>query len=196
VIAPARATLPAIRTVAAGRPPHFLPPASPAANLAPMRIRWMVVALAVALPGVAGAESDKGAFGLGLIIGEPTGVNAKYYLSDDRAIDAAAGAAFIGRGFQVHADYLFHPFVLENTETFVLPFYAGPGLRVLRRDTGGQEDAHTRFGIRGVGGVLFDFRDIPLDVFIEVAIVFDYRTLEGEPFGLDVNAGLGARYYF
>jgi hypothetical protein len=157
----------------------------------------LAVASALA-PGHARAEGrgvEKGAFGLGLILGEPTGVSAKYYLADDTAIDAAAGGAFIGRGVQVHADFLWHPWILEQREGFVLPLYLGVGARVLKRDAGGGDEDHVRIGLRVPVGILFDFTRVPLDVFVEIAGVADYRT-RGDAFGLDLNAGAGARYYF
>ncbi len=154
------------------------------------------LAVIVGTAGSALAQEEKGVFGLGLIIGEPTGVSAKYYLSDDTALDFAAGGAVIGRGIQVHADYLWHPWILEEQDSFALPLYVGPGLRVLRRDSGGGDEDHMRIGIRAVLGILFDFRTVPLDVFVEVAGVADYRTLDDSHFGFDINAGAGVRYYF
>jgi hypothetical protein len=157
--------------------------------------------LAVTAPSAsAQADEEKGAFGLGLIVGEPTGVSAKLYLSDDQAVDAAVGGAVIGRGIQVHADYLWHPWILENEDTFVLPAYVGPGLRLLQHDRGRGVEGDFHFGLRGVAGMLFDFRNIPLDVFVEVAGVVDYRSGGGDDThagaGLDINAGAGVRYYF
>ena len=141
--------------------------------------------------------SDKGVFGLGIIAGEPTGVSAKYYLGNDTAIDGAVGFALLGRGVQVHSDFLWHPFVIDQKESFVLPFYFGVGARVLRHDSGGSDDDdHTRIGLRVPVGILFDFTQIPLDVFAEVAGVGDYRTAGDDDFALDINGGVGARYYF
>jgi hypothetical protein len=152
-----------------------------------------VLAIAL-LPGRAQAE-EKGIFGAGLIVGEPTGVSVKYYLGDDTAIDGAIGGAFLGKGVQVHADYLWHPWILETKPSFVLPVYGGLGMRVLDRNGGGGDEDHFRFGLRVVGGLLFDFTEAPLDVFLEIAGVGDYRT-KGDAFGLDINLGAGVRYYF
>lgn len=153
------------------------------------------VALLLASAAPASAQSEKGVLGVGLIIGEPTGVSAKYYLGDDTAIDGAVGFAVIGRGIQAHGDFLWHPWILEQKSSFVLPAYLGVGLRVLDHNGGGGDDDHVRIGPRFVGGILFDFTEIPLDVFVEIAGVADYRT-KGDHFGVDINAGLGARYYF
>ncbi len=151
-------------------------------------------------PGHAGTNRvAKGTFGLGIILGEPTGVSAKLYLSDDTAVDAAIGSAFVGRGLHVHADFLWHPWLLSaNARSFVLPVYLGVGGRILRhnRSNGNPDDSH--LGVRGVGGVVFDFVHAPIDVFIEIAAVLDFRSGAGDHDGaaLDINGGAGVRYYF
>jgi hypothetical protein len=138
---------------------------------------------------------EKGVVGVGLIVGEPLGLSAKYYLADDRAIDAAVGFAYVGRGWQGPGDYLWHPWLIERTESFAMPFYLGVGGRVLAHDGGSGDDEHTRIGLRVPFGILFDFTRVPLDTFVEIVPVFDYRT-RGDAFGFDVNAGAGVRYYF
>jgi len=147
--------------------------------------------------GAAAAEEEKGAFGLGLILGEPSGISAKLYLSDDTAIDGAVGGAVIGKGVQAHADFLWHPWVLTNEASFVMPAYAGVGARVLDHDRSGEEDDF-HVGIRLVGGILFDFRRVPLDVFVELAFVGEWASFDGDHggFGPALNLGLGGRYYF
>jgi hypothetical protein len=160
----------------------------------PFHVAITVVLALALLPSRAEAE-EKGIFGAGLIIGEPTGLSVKYYLGDDTAIDGAIGGAFLGKGVQVHADFLWHPWILEKKPSFILPVYIGAGLRVLDRNAGGGDDDHFRIGLRAVGGLLFDFTEAPLDVFLEVAGVADYRT-KGDAFGLDINLGAGVRYWF
>ena len=51
-----------------------------------------------------------------------------------------------------------------------------------------------------MAGLLFDFKEIPLDVFVEVAGIAEFRFGSNDEaingFGLALNGGLGARYYF
>src|SRR6266496_2100551 len=89
-----------------------------------------------------GHPAEKGTIGLGIILGEPTGICGKIYLSDDQAIQAALGAAFYGGGLQAHADYVFHPWILQDRETFVLPVYIGPGMRFIQYNQGRTEPSH------------------------------------------------------
>ncbi|HET9627452.1 MAG TPA: hypothetical protein VFP84_39115 [Kofleriaceae bacterium] len=139
--------------------------------------------------------ADKGTLGIGIILGEPTGITAKLYLKDDQAIQAAIGSAFIGGGIQVHGDYVFHPYILQSRDSFVLPVYVGPGLRVIDY-TDGRDNSALAIGVRGVVGLLFDFKNVPLDAFIEVAGVLEYKFSDGAGAGLALNAGAGVRYYF
>lgn len=138
---------------------------------------------------------NKGTFGIGLILGEPTGVSAKLYLQDDQAIQAAVGFAFVGGGVHAHADYVFHPVILQERDSFVLPVYVGPGVRMINY-ADGRDASYFALGARVVGGLLFDFKEIPLDAFVEVAGVVEFGFADDEGFGLALNAAAGARYYF
>lgn len=162
----------------------------------------LAVVMAAASPALADLEeeggdrgADKGAFGVGIILGEPTGITAKLYLEDDQAIQAAVGSAFIGGGIHLHADYVFHPYILQSRPSFVLPVYVGPGVRVIDY-TNGRDDSSFAVGLRAVGGLLFDFKTVPLDAFVEVAGVFEYEFKDGKGAGIKLNAGAGVRYYF
>ena len=137
--------------------------------------------------------ADKGTFGIGIILGEPTGISAKLYLQDDQAIQAGLGFAFIGDGIHLHVDYVFHPWILQTRDSFVLPVYIGPGVRLINREKGRDNNAFA-IGVRGVVGLLFDFKNVPLDAFVEVAGLIEIEFDDG--LGLDINAAAGARYYF
>ncbi|HEU4731028.1 MAG TPA: hypothetical protein VFT22_24205 [Kofleriaceae bacterium] len=168
-----------------------------------MRFAVFVLAPAAVLAVTAPARADddasrgtdKGTLGVGIILGEPTGITAKLYIKDDQAIQAAVGSAFIGGGLQIHADYVFHPYILQTRESFVLPVYFGPGLRLIDY-TDGRDSSSFAIGARIVGGLLFDFKDVPLDAFIEVAGVLEYEFKDGAGAGIKLNAGAGVRYYF
>lgn len=144
--------------------------------------------------------SGKGAVGVGIILGEPTGVCAKIYLGtkSDFAIDMAAGGAVVGGGLQAHGDALWHPWILSDEDTFVLPAYIGAGIRLLDH-TRGRSDSDFHGGIRAVVGMLFDFKNLPIDVFVEVAGVLDYvvgSNGDHDGIGFGFNGGAGVRYYF
>lgn len=163
------------------------------------RVALLSLALVTLVTATSARAEDKGLFGVGLIVGDPSGISAKYYLSDDTAIDAAVGVGLIKTGIHAHSDFLWHPAVLESQEKFVMPLYFGPGVRVLIEDQDRETDQVLHLGLRIVVGVLFDFRTIPLDVFIEGAPIVEWKftSLEDEAgFGLGINVAGGVRYYF
>jgi hypothetical protein len=142
-----------------------------------------------------GRPTEKGTLGLGIIIGEPTGITAKLYLADDQAIQVAIGGSFIADAWQLHGEYVLHPWILQDRDTFVLPVYVGPGLRFMRYNEGrASDDAHYAVGLRAVIGLLFDFKNVPLDVFVEIGGVLEYDFSDGA--GIGGNIGAGIRYYF
>ena len=148
-----------------------------------------------ASPGEKGRPVDKGTLGVGIILGEPTGISAKLYLKDDQAVQAAVGSAFVSGGLQAHADYVFHPWILQDRDSYVLPAYIGPGVRVIDYDAPAGGQNHLAIGLRVVAGLLFDFKDVPLDAFVEVAGVAGFE-FGGHGFDPALNAGAGVRYYF
>src|SRR4029078_13095875 len=67
-------------------------------------------------------EANK-TFGLGLELGEPSGITGKYFLESDRALDFGLGDVYDYydyRGLYLYLDYLWHPFSLVSTEEFEL----------------------------------------------------------------------------
>lgn len=163
-----------------------------------MKPAWILV-LALSVSSIAHSEPSegdhKGAVGIGLILGEPSGVTGKLYLPEDTAITATIGGSFFQKGIYLGADFLWHPFLLQNNATFVMPFYFGVGALIGQKST--DEFKQTYLGGRVPAGLLFDFRSIPIDLFAEAAFVPRLRISgRGEKTSLSIHAGFGARYYF
>mgnify|MGYP001597969673 CR=1 FL=1 len=137
-------------------------------------------------------------FGLGVIVGEPTGISAKLWTSSTTAFDAGLGWSIGGDRFgkydgfyhggsrvHVHVDYLWHSFdAIHSTEN--LPLYYGVGGRI---NSGAPYTISA--AVRGVLGIAWLPRETPLDVFFEIAPSLQLTPSTG--FGVDV--GLGARYF-
>ena len=131
-------------------------------------------------------------FGIGIIIGEPTGLSLKYWLDEERAVDGAAAWSYSENdSFQLHGDYLIHNYELLEAD---LPVYYGIGARLKFKDNDGRgrnrNDAI--FGIRIPVGITYLFDDAPFDVFFELVPVLDLAP----DVELDLNAAIGLRYYF
>lgn len=123
---------------------------------------------------------------IGLMFGEPTGVNYKYFITDANAVDAAAAVSFIPDAvFQLNADFLRHYFRFANVGEGRLPLVYGAGLAVQFRDD-------IRWGIRIPVGLAYFLESLPLSLFIDVAPRFDI-TPDTE---VSINAAVGARYRF
>lgn len=153
-----------------------------------------LVATAFAAPDTAWAGG--GPFGLGIILGSPTGLAGKLYLNRQNAIDFAVGEAFVEHdGLHIHVDYLWHPVMLANDEAFSLPLYFGIGGRLLDHDHGRNDDDDIHLGPRVPLGILFDFKRVPIDIFLEIALVVDIITDHHDD-RIDLNGGIGLRYYF
>lgn len=148
--------------------------------------RWQTLLLAILLCCVAPAVAQHRGFGLGIIIGEPTGISAKGWVSERNALDAGVAWSFRKRGhFHLHADYLWHfPDVIKSTERFVL--YTGLGGRVAV----GRGDGI--IGMRIAGGLAWWGKTVPLDVFLEIAPILDLAPATE----LSANGGIGIRYFF
>jgi hypothetical protein len=151
----------------------------------------LTLGLAAAMPT---ARAEGGPFGLGLIVGSPTGLSGKVYFNKMNALDFGVGEAFINqRGFHLHVDYLWHPVMLAQDEAFFLPLYLGVGGRFLEHERHDNDEAH--LGVRGPIGILFDFKRVPIDVFLELAVIVDFIR-ESDSDVVDLNAAIGVRYYF
>ena len=144
----------------------------------------MVLGLMMILAKPAAAQ-DHG-FGMGLILGEPTGLSAKLWTSSDNAFDFAAAWSFKGDGnLLLQADYVWHFFELMPVPSGKLPLYIGIGGRVVLADD-------PSFGIRIPIGIDYMFADAPIDVFLELVPILDLSP--ETDFG--VGGGLGIRYWF
>lgn len=152
-------------------------------------------------------DSPQRAFGLGLVLGAPTGLAAKLYLARPMALafGLGDGYGFHGHnGLQLHADVLWHPAVLARTAAFTLPFYLGVGGRVLSYDDYDDRDYDddTHLGVRVPFGLLMDFHNASIDVFLELAVVVDFLHVHDSDYRhrnddrSDLHGAFGFRYYF
>ena len=131
------------------------------------------------------AFAERGPLGLGLILGEPTGISAKLWLGDLHAVDAAVAWSFPDDAFYVHANYLFHITDLISVDTGQLPVYFGVGGKISLRDD-------PRVGVRVPVGLNYLFESTPLDAFVEIAPGIGlYPSTR-----FDLGAAIGIRYYF
>jgi hypothetical protein len=126
-------------------------------------------------------------FGLGIIVGEPTGISGKIWTGQKTGIDfAAAWSVEKTQSFNFHADYLIHDFGVFKVDKGKMALYYGIGGRLVDA----ADDTH--IGVRVPVGINYLFATAPLDLFLEMAPVLDLAP----DTNLDFDGGLGIRFWF
>ncbi len=146
---------------------------------------------------------SNGKFGLGLELGAPSGLNGKLFLSPSTALNFGVGWLYDnyyrdGDGLHLYLDHLWHPVSLTENPTFKLPFFVGVGGAFWsyddRRDR--FDDRYSALGLRVPFGLAFDFNNVPLDIFFELALVMDFINYDNDnDVDVDVNGAIGIRFY-
>lgn len=156
----------------------------------------LVLSLFLSTPAWA-FDLDSRPEGLGIMVGEPTGISAKYWRSRSQAIQGGVSYSRRREFVQVHVDYLWTVAdLLERRKRReagpgaeamgMFPIYAGAGGRIgVRKDD-------LVAGARVPIGLSYLFHRIPVDIFLEIV---PGVTLVPET-EFDLEGGLGARYYF
>lgn len=172
-----------------------------------------LLVLVLAPPDAQAHPRKNGPFGIGVILGEPTGLTGKYFFDDMMALDFHVGV----EGFDndrhdnvaLYVDFLFH-FPVGEFSWATLPLYVGPGLTLVFDD---DDCYHTRFGkycedrdrdrfddddldihlaIRAPFGLAFWFSKFGGEAFVEIAL----QLFLIEHVDIDLDFATGFRYYF
>ncbi len=153
--------------------------------------------LFLATSGMAAFQPKNGDFGVGLVLGSPTGITAKYWLNDRNAFDAAIGFGDL----TIQADYLWHSWtVFPQPPSGRVAGYMGLGAQIendnegeYRHDEDYQHHYNrTSAGVRVPFGATYFFHRAPFELFLELVPLIEFT--DQADFQLD--AGLGGRYYF
>jgi len=163
-----------------------------------MKSFGLLIIIILLLFGFVQTRAQNGPFGLGIIVGEPTGVSAKLWISKTTAIDLGLGwgiSDFFSdlrnngiNSIHIHADYLIHAYNLIS-DNGQYPFYFGIGGGIDLN--GGNASLYT---LRFVCGVSWMPSEVPFDFFAEIAMVPTFKFSSEAEFVLET--GLGIRYYF
>lgn len=122
--------------------------------------------------------------GIGIVLGSPAGLNAKFWLSHEDAFEITAGWGY--QNLWAEANYLRHNWgVFAESVDLAIPLYYGLGVFA-----GGGPNS-LGFGPEATVGLDFIFKNAPFDIFIEAgpAILLTPYT------GVFFHGGLGARFY-
>lgn len=163
-----------------------------------MKKSGLMTAILALLIASAAAQSPQesrgghGPFGLGVLLGEPTGVSAKLLMGSRNAADLGLAWAFGNELFAVHADYLFSfPGLVVVKGADVPPFV---GLGAYLHAVGAPRDGGTdvAFGVRFPVGIAHLFTSAPIEVSLE--LVPCLVLVPGTDFNL--QGGIAVRWYF
>jgi hypothetical protein len=154
------------------------------------------IILSASLFCLASATAADGRLGVGVVVGEPTGVSVEYRLDKDNSVQGSAAWDLTSPGgFTLTGDYLFllaKPFKVEK---YRFPLYAGIGgkLVALAGDGSfGDSDGKLSLGARVPLGARWQFDGMPLEAFLEIAPCL--RLVPNTAF--ELGGGLGLRWYF
>ena len=130
---------------------------------------------------------QNGDIGLGIILGEPTGLSAKWWTGKTMAFDAGAAWSFVNGGtfMQIHGDLLFHNFDLFQVDSGKMALYYGFGGRVKFADK-------AIVSVRVPIGISYQFEKTAIELFLEVVPMLDLIPATE----VGVSGGAGFRYYF
>ena len=147
----------------------------------------VLLAVAAILAQPADAK-PRGDFGLGIIVGEPTGIDMKWFLGDVNAIEGAVAWSFSGdSAVHIQADYLFHFYEWITVSKGLLPVFFGIGGRFAIR-----ENKDDSLGIRVPVGLDYEFAGGVFDVFGELVPVLELTP----DTDFELEGAIGARFWF
>ena len=139
------------------------------------------------------AAPRDGQVGVGIRLGEPTGLTGKVFLTPQHALDAALSYSLRDSRIHMHGNYLIH--FPKHGETLAagtwLPYVGlGASIRLKGEDSNNDRDNH--LAARLPCGVSFFLTSSPLEIFMELAP--NMGLIPHTRFGFD--GGLGIRYLF
>jgi hypothetical protein len=146
-------------------------------------MKWMLALMVFSLSSWAFGQKT----GLGISLGNPTGLSAKRWLNASQAVDGGAGFSF-GKhtNFGLHSDYLFHQnSAFYFNDVYPLDLYYGIGGRMEFADD-------IEVGVRLPVGLVHQVDGAQADMFGEIAPVIDFISHKG----VELHLLFGSRYYF
>lgn len=147
----------------------------------------LLITVLIILTAAISVHAQERGIGIGVMVGDPTGLSFKSWNPNGTAVDAGL-AWSVGRydALHIHADYLWHDARLfGEIDRGALLGYVGAGGRLVLLE----EEAV--LGGRVPVGLNYLFGEAPLGVFLEIVPVVD--LLPASDF--DMSGAVGIRYY-
>jgi hypothetical protein len=123
-------------------------------------------------------------FGLGLELGDYSGLTGKLWLSNVNALSAGLG---FGTFTRVYLDVLWHDFSVFKVNEGRLPLFYGFG-GILNTN----RVPSSNFGVRGTIGLTYIFKDNNVDIFFQLSPTYRFDPDNG----IFLSGSVGVRYFF
>ena len=173
--------------------------------MTPAKRILMAIALALSLSPITASAAQGGPFGLGIILGEPTGITGRYNMNRTNSVQGGISFNF-DQWFLLYGDYLYNwPGVFGGQNQFVanLTPYVGVGGLIVLSNRNEVETRKYRYytttsssktavGFRIPLGLEWRAPSFPLGVFLE--LVPGMTIVPGT--NAFFQGGIGARFYF
>lgn len=163
--------------------------------------RALIVAALVPIASVSAGSNTSGV-GLGVVVGDPTALSLAWRPGDTWYLQAALGWNLNSDRFALNVDYLMTLTTLHSADagSVSFPIYVGVGGRMRVDDDDWDDwgdddwdnDEDSSLGLRVPVGLSILPTKIPMDFFVELAPVVELIPATD----LDLDAGIGARFYF
>src|SRR5262249_7871466 len=154
-------------------------------------MRTLILAALILIAAPTAARAD---IGIGLFVGEPLGFDLKIDIERHQALDILFGALSVREGYRdvsyAHLTYLLTPLVAHGRSVLV-PLRLGIGVAMYDFVEG-----YVNIAGRAPFEVALLFRSAPLEIYGEVALKLSFGREAGDGVVLDVDGGLGLRFYF
>jgi hypothetical protein len=153
--------------------------------------RVLSIAALTAAAVTASPPAARADIGLGIFLGDPTGLDLKIDMARRSSLDIVLGFNTFrdGRGDYGHLTYLVTPFIGWGRSVAV-PLRIGIGVAVF--DDGGRFGDGIDVGVRAPFEVGLMFRSAPIEIYGEIAILIPFiRDVHA-----DLQGGIGFRIYF
>jgi hypothetical protein len=144
---------------------------------------WIGIVATILSLFCTGYAEEKNEIGLGLVLGEPTGVNAQFFWSERTAIDVTVAWSWKDWLF-TSVDYQIYDYILDSPREW--RWYYGLGAYIAL-----PENEHGRLGVRIPVGLKYHFPHSAIDVWAEAAPAL--RLIDKtKP---DLQGGLGITFW-
>jgi hypothetical protein len=150
-------------------------------------ISSLIAAVLLIFSASAAHPAGNGGFGVGFIIGAPTGLSCKGWIGPHQAVDGAASWTTSGdeKSLYLHSNLLFQRQNALRLDPVWLDWHYGLGIAMSFKDK-------TETGLRIPIGIDYSLTSIPLEFFAEMVPV----VLLSPDTEFDIDGGIGVRIFF